>query len=152
MHISTNYDSADGSHTIGPTEKILGSKLISIKKAKTCQLTFFTKTSDSIHINQNRKFGCHLFKHILAIIHFKHVAKLWPMWQLFLTWLFLYYRDVAIATRNTKKNKGMYRNILMHGPPGTGKTMFAKVGKTMFAKVGEGIDRKLLVRLTLNTK
>ncbi|KAL1428517.1 hypothetical protein MTO96_002885 [Rhipicephalus appendiculatus] len=26
-------------------------------------------------------------------------------------------RDIAIATRNTKKNKGMYRNILMYGPP-----------------------------------
>ncbi|XP_067947688.1 ATPase family AAA domain-containing protein 3-A-like [Watersipora subatra] len=35
-------------------------------------------------------------------------------------------RDVAIATKHTKKNKGYYRNILFYGPPGTGKTMFAK--------------------------
>lgn len=34
--------------------------------------------------------------------------------------------EITIATRNTKKNKGMYRNLLMYGPPGTGKTLFAK--------------------------
>ena len=27
-------------------------------------------------------------------------------------------RDIAIATKNTKQNQGLYRNILMHGPPG----------------------------------
>lgn len=41
--------------------------------------------------------------------------------------MFFYFSDVAIATLNTKKNRGMYRNILMYGPPGTGKTLFAKV-------------------------
>lgn len=35
-------------------------------------------------------------------------------------------RDVAIATKNTRQNQGLYRNILFHGAPGTGKTMFAK--------------------------
>ncbi|KAK3740943.1 hypothetical protein QZH41_017792 [Actinostola sp. cb2023] len=35
-------------------------------------------------------------------------------------------REISIATSNTKKNKGMYRNLLFYGPPGTGKTMFAK--------------------------
>ena len=35
-------------------------------------------------------------------------------------------RDIAIATKNTKKNRGLYRNVLFYGPPGTGKTLFAK--------------------------
>ncbi|XP_037089418.1 ATPase family AAA domain-containing protein 3A homolog [Pollicipes pollicipes] len=35
-------------------------------------------------------------------------------------------RDIAITTKNTKRNRGMYRNLLFHGPPGTGKTLFAK--------------------------
>lgn len=35
-------------------------------------------------------------------------------------------RDVAITTKNTKRNYGLFRNVLFHGPPGTGKTLFAK--------------------------
>ncbi|XP_017719207.1 PREDICTED: ATPase family AAA domain-containing protein 3C-like, partial [Rhinopithecus bieti] len=35
-------------------------------------------------------------------------------------------RNMAIATRNTQKNPGLYRNILLYTPPGTGKTLFAK--------------------------
>ena len=29
---------------------------------------------------------------------------------------------MAIATKNTKLNGGLYRNLLFYGPPGTGKT------------------------------
>jgi len=35
-------------------------------------------------------------------------------------------RDIAITTKNTKRNYGLFRNVMFYGPPGTGKTMFAK--------------------------
>ena len=49
-------------------------------------------------------------------------------------------RDVAIATKNTKKNRGHYPNLLLYGPPGTGeffKKAFSKIVRCLVKRLCE---------------
>ena len=41
-------------------------------------------------------------------------------------------REIAIATRFTKKNYGLFRNLLMHGPPGTGRLLISSYAQIRF--------------------
>ncbi|KHJ47663.1 ATPase, AAA family [Trichuris suis] len=53
-------------------------------------------------------------------------------------------RDIAITTKNTKRNRGLFRNFLFYGPPGTGKTMFAKAMSTFGLAAHSGMDYAIM--------
>ncbi|KAL3075592.1 hypothetical protein niasHT_034959 [Heterodera trifolii] len=68
-----------------------------------------------------------LFKHPIASVRTLFRAREDPLKGIVLNpSLESRLRDIAITTRNTKRNFGLFRNVLFYGPPGTGKTMFAK--------------------------
>ena len=46
-------------------------------------------------------------------------------------------RDVAIATKNTKQNNGMYRNLLFYGPPGNQYFEFYLVSQKVLVKISQ---------------
>ncbi|KAL3994766.1 ATPase family AAA domain-containing protein 3 [Acanthocheilonema viteae] len=68
-----------------------------------------------------------LFRHPIKILRTTFRAKDDPLKGIVLSpELEAQLRDIAITTKNTKQNHGLFRNILFYGPPGTGKTLFAK--------------------------